>query len=187
MFKHSQNQLVTQSQQRISQAMMKLLATESFAELTVTQICQEAEVGRKTFYRNFDDKMDVIAFYLYDEMQQERKTNRPTNLSEAMQKAFVFIYHHQETFKLLDQNDLLPQLQRIIKHLIQNHINELENKLHAMGIEDKIAYYVNFTANTIYSNIELWVGSDFKESPDEIAQLTVNFLSGLRVAKSKIN
>ena len=59
MFKHSENQLVKQSQRRISQALIKLLATEKFAELTVTQICQEAGVGRKTFYRNFDDKMSV--------------------------------------------------------------------------------------------------------------------------------
>lgn len=35
-----------------------------FQQITVTEICQEAAIGRKTFYRNFELKEDVLDFYL---------------------------------------------------------------------------------------------------------------------------
>lgn len=178
MFKHSENQLVKQSQRRISQALIKLLATEKFAELTVTQICQEAGVGRKTFYRNFDDKMSVIAFFLYDEMEVDRQGNQAHNIQEAMLRWYRFIQQQQSIFRLLYQNNLMPQIQRMLKDLIHHHQGKIEAKMRERDVHTKIDYFMNFTANTIYSNIELWISKDFAETPAELAELTVAYLTG---------
>lgn len=85
---------------------------------------------------------------------------------------------HQAIFRLLYQNDLMPQIQRMLKDLIHHHQGEIEAKMRERDVHTKIDYFINFTANTIYSNIELWISKDFAETPAELAELTVAYLTG---------
>ena len=68
------NPAALRSQELICKAMCALMGALPFAEITVTRICQEAGVGRKTFYRNFERKEDVVELmidYLREEYEQE--------------------------------------------------------------------------------------------------------------------
>lgn len=54
-----------------------------FDEITVTRICQEAEVGRKTFYRHFEEKKDVVMLmidHLREEYEKELEHISPEEL-----------------------------------------------------------------------------------------------------------
>ena len=42
-------------------ALYQLMERDTYQDLTITQICQEAEVTRQTFYRHFQTKQDVLA------------------------------------------------------------------------------------------------------------------------------
>lgn len=44
----------------IQQALVMLLHTKSFYELTVVDICQAALISRSTFYDHYDDKYDLL-------------------------------------------------------------------------------------------------------------------------------
>lgn len=46
---------------------MELLQTRSFSQVRVSELCRRAGVPRKTFYRYFDSKEDIIR-YLADGM-----------------------------------------------------------------------------------------------------------------------
>lgn len=43
----------------IAEAFMKCLKTSTFEQVTVKQICEEAEISRPTFYNHFRDKFDI--------------------------------------------------------------------------------------------------------------------------------
>jgi len=42
----------------------RLLSNTKYEELTITAIVQEAGVGRTTFYRNFDEKADILLYQM---------------------------------------------------------------------------------------------------------------------------
>ena len=44
----------------IDQTLLNLLKTESFEQVTVQQICLEAEIGRSTFYHHYVDKFTLL-------------------------------------------------------------------------------------------------------------------------------
>ena len=50
--------------------MLKVMNTYDYKEITVTQITQEARISRKTFYRHFRDKDEVLK-HLFDTLYQE--------------------------------------------------------------------------------------------------------------------
>ena len=53
--------IAEQSKKKIAEAMLKVMNTYDYKEITVTQITQEARISRKTFYRHFRDK-DLLAY-----------------------------------------------------------------------------------------------------------------------------
>lgn len=53
--------IAEQSKQRMVQALLTIMGQYDYREITVTQITQEAQLSRKTFYRLFSDKDDMGA------------------------------------------------------------------------------------------------------------------------------
>ncbi|WP_330640265.1 TetR/AcrR family transcriptional regulator [Acetatifactor aquisgranensis] len=45
-------------------ALLKLLKDVPFSEITISEICSHARVGRASFYRNFESKKDVLKKWL---------------------------------------------------------------------------------------------------------------------------
>ena len=66
MIRQQRNKTAIQSRRMIADALMALLRRKPYAAITVSELCQEAAIGRKTFYRNFDTKEDVIDLILGD-------------------------------------------------------------------------------------------------------------------------
>ncbi len=54
----------TQSKERLSGALLELLKTVPYEDITVQIVSDHAGVSRMAFYRNFDSKDDVIRYYL---------------------------------------------------------------------------------------------------------------------------
>ena len=62
--------IAERSKEAIASAMLEVMKIYSYDEITVTQITQEAGLSRKTFYRHFNDKEQVLK-YLFDSLYQE--------------------------------------------------------------------------------------------------------------------
>lgn len=51
---------VARSRRRLKQALLELLHTESYEDITVQDIADRADVGRSTFYAHFESKEDLL-------------------------------------------------------------------------------------------------------------------------------
>ena len=105
--------IAEQSKKTIAEAMLKVMKIYDYKEITVTQITQEAQVSRKTFYRHFRDKDEVLK-HLFDSLYQEcisSITNRGIHhYWDVVQCFFDFWEKHSETLKLMNQSNRVPQL-----------------------------------------------------------------------------
>ena len=54
----------------ISDAIFSLLKTMPFSEITVTMICEEAQVHRTTFYKHFESKDHLMQYAMYEKYIQ---------------------------------------------------------------------------------------------------------------------
>lgn len=57
------NSCMNDTKLTIANALLILLKTQSLNKITVTQITKEANLTRQTFYRNFEDKEDLVNWY----------------------------------------------------------------------------------------------------------------------------
>ena len=56
--------LNTNSKDYIVESLFVLLKSKKIGSIQVTEICKKAGVGRSTFYKHFNNKSDIIYYYL---------------------------------------------------------------------------------------------------------------------------
>lgn len=64
MFKDSRNCQVIYSLNTLSRALFDLMQEDDFEKITITQICQAAQITRRTFYRNCSSKLDLVDYLI---------------------------------------------------------------------------------------------------------------------------
>ena len=105
--------IAEQSKKKIAEAMLSVMNIYDYKEITVTQITQEARISRKTFYRHFRDKDEVLK-HLFDSLYQECLSSITEsgihNYWDVVQCFFDFWEKHAEALNLMKRSNLLPQL-----------------------------------------------------------------------------
>ena len=101
------------SKKQIAEAMLKVMNIYDYKEITVTQITQEARISRKTFYRHFRDRDEVLKHLfgsLYQECLCSIKESGIHHYWDLVQCFFDFWEKHADTLNLMKRSNLLPQL-----------------------------------------------------------------------------
>lgn len=90
----------------IADALLSLMKRKPFQQITVTEICREAAIGRKTFYRNFEWKEDIIDFQLDLMCEEYKKELTSLPLEQYLYHHFAYIQKNAEYFIVLYKNGL---------------------------------------------------------------------------------
>ncbi|MBB4825906.1 AcrR family transcriptional regulator [Sporosarcina luteola] len=146
-----------------------------FSIITVTQIAQEAMVGRKTFYRHFKSKEDVLEEAierLFVEYSSFQKNYYSAKFEVLIYSHFSFWNEHLYFLNLLYKNNLMlylfKQYQKYVSLLNQDYLKSLKS-------ETSASKYANaFTTGIFWSMLYTWIENGAKESPKEIATICLS-------------
>jgi AcrR family transcriptional regulator len=58
------NPISVQSKEWIMTSLLELLSEKPYSKITITEITSAAQLARRTFYRNFDSKEDILDMYI---------------------------------------------------------------------------------------------------------------------------
>ncbi|MEA4890269.1 MAG: TetR/AcrR family transcriptional regulator [Clostridiaceae bacterium] len=178
MYATNDNLQAIESRNRITEAMLSLMKRDDYKNITITQICQEAQIVRQTYYRNFDSKDDIIKLYL-DHMIQQYLADyyKTTSVHTQLRDFFAFMLQSREFLHSVADNSLFYMIDETISINIEKFINFQQ----ITAIEEpKLEKYVTgFVSSTICSLLSLWVDNEFAESPEMLSQLAQRFLGGL--------
>ena len=149
----------------IADALFSLMKRKPFQQITVTEICEEAAIGRKTFYRNFELREDVIDFWL-----DLRCTEYE---SEMMGTPLEWKLYYHCTF-LKKYNDFLITL-------YQNGLHSMVEKKFSVFLPDTMPIWSEDTVEQEYRSqyimagieaiVRVWVTREFQESVEEIVEI----------------
>ncbi|KHD37527.1 AcrR family transcriptional regulator [Clostridium acetobutylicum] len=173
------NKIAMQSRKWIIEAMLKLLAEKPYEKITITEIAYTAQLGRRTFYRNFDSKEDVLDMYikgLIDEYINLLK-NEYLTIHNGAKVYFTFWSKHLDFLILMEKNNLLHLLlQRFNQYLPMIHKEVNENKIEKFN-DRMLEYVLFFSAGGFWNILVKWLQDGAKETPDDMAMLIDSILS----------
>ena len=165
MYHKQANKTAIQSQHMIADALFSLMKRKPFQQITVTEICDEAAVGRKTFYRNFELREDVIDFWLDLRCEECREVLLPVPTEEQLYHYCIFLKKHMDMLIALYQNGLHP----IVEEKFSVFIPYTMPRWSEDPVEQE--YRSQYIIAGIDAVIRVWVIRGFRESVDEIVAI----------------
>ena len=175
------NRIAKQSKQKFAEALLSLMNDWQYTEITVTQLAQEAQLSRKTFYRLFNDKSDVLTHILdklFDEFFIEIKERKIKRYWEVVQHYFDFWDNRREILLLLNKNNLLGIMFEYVYHNAEKIFVVVRNSEKAVEFAHSLPYLLAYSVGGMHSMLIKWVESGMTV-PSEvlIAQLKAGFQS----------
>lgn len=159
---------------RFLSAFLSILKQENYKDITITQLCQEAQLSRKTFYENFKNKDDLLDYFVNAGCIAYP---RAENNLEPNLHYFKFWYAMREWVQVFIENDLWYQINAMtLQHYIPLLSHRNWNNLLGKQIKNQELIFYFFNAG--YSEIiKKWAFNDFKESPEELAEMVKLIIS----------
>lgn len=175
------SKIAEQSKQKIVKALLRVMEQYDFKEITVTQITQEAKLSRKTFYRLFSSKDDVLDLFFNGislECIGQIKLRKPTGYWEVVQLYFDFCENHKDTLNLLRKNSLLPRLFEI-SYLHSLKVFEYVRSKETMNtFAPLLPYMLAYSVGGMNTMLLKWIENDMEISSSElISKLKSGFMS----------
>ena len=124
------NRQVQRTKSWIFEAIMLLMDEKPYNKITVSDITEKAGIARQTFYRNFNDKDDVIFEYLVNTFGTELLSTEKTNKDDKQDTIvltfdYKYMVEHQKNIrKILTTADIEN---RIFSHVQKFPVSFLEH------------------------------------------------------------
>jgi AcrR family transcriptional regulator len=185
-----ENRLSWQSKDWIVKAFFDLLAIKPLRTITISEIAENAALDRRTFYRHFRSKEEVISFCIHEASRRFEE-----DVSEAViesvhadgdivahnafvaesffticekQKEMLLILHKQHLLHLLldDLTDIFMKFHCKYHHLDNFHV-------HGEDFDYVLAFY----GGGFWNLLAKWLSDDCKKTPAEMASIAADIFN----------
>jgi len=162
------------SKDLIAKSLIELMQDHPYKLITISEICDNTQVVRKTYYNNFSSKHDVISYYckkLIDEYFNSVLDNNNEMVKDTSSLFFLFGEKHKDELRLLMDNNLyhifgeefravLPRLQSILP----------KQKLFEVQKED-LEFIYSFLSAGIIQILEQWIKTNSTKTIKELTDI----------------
>lgn len=149
------------SAKRICEALTNQAKTKPFSEISVSDLSRNYGISRTTFYRLFDNTVDVLD-YACDRMGRTILLNvHGSTPKELIIHAISALAEHRELIGLLCRSGHLDIFQRV-----QGAYLPLSTL--AAGMDVDCPYFHRLLARMIPTSIEVWLSEGQKDTPEEV-------------------
>lgn len=156
------------SQHRIESAFVNMLQTKEIGEVTVSEICREAQVNRSTFYANYTDVFDLarrigdkLAADVEELYARERETGQHDfDFLKLVQNIYDNRLFYRTYFKLeLDNVRLISDYEYDVRFAAALYNNQ------------HVDYHIQFFMAGFNAMVKKWLMEDCPFPPEEFIEI----------------
>ena len=165
------------SQTVIQEAFLNILDEKSLDSITVTEICQTADVNRGTFYKYYKDVPDLfsqIKSSFFAEIKKTLEENQIFDVEAILCEALKAIQGNKNLLRVMQKSgytqSAVEEINFLLKDIVIPSIKAV--KPHASDIEVECIYQYIIGAGS--NLISQWICSNMEITIDEIQRVMIN-------------
>ncbi|EJE99151.1 TetR/AcrR family transcriptional regulator [Liquorilactobacillus mali] len=156
----NERNVTDENKQRILKALLELLKSKAFSKITISEISKNAQISKRTFYRAFHSKEEVLASYGNETFDQYikiiQKIKNPT-FFQVINVLFNFWYQRRKIVKILTDQHLFGLVfEQLEGKLIDTYLS-LNFSWHNVTSDDQINVLMQFMLGGITKIIQNWL------------------------------
>lgn len=167
-----------QSKLWMEEALLKLMHTENYQEITIQEITDHAGLSRRTFYRNYSSKDEILEDYFYKIWQEYRLLLlQQINLSlpNIARVFFTLMQKHKDFLLLANRNQLIPLFVAKVDELLPPAFDEVKGKNTPLS-KESIQYALTFSTGGFMRILIRWLNDNAQKTPEEMAAILEDFI-----------
>lgn len=173
MTKQNENRRVRMTKQMIKDALLELLEQKDLKKISVTAICETADVNRSTFYKYYTDPIDLLNEIEQDYMDMIPKSTdlpdliTPEELVKLTSAFFDYVKQNEKVSRVLFNDS-------VYSHFSSNLVDFIySGKFVFKEAKDELTshYYRLYIANGTVGMLHDWVKNGFPVTSMKIAEM----------------
>ncbi len=181
MYKLCKTEQSGKRQREIERVFLKLMLEKRYDDISVSEICDRANIPRKTFYRYFDGKEGVLQSLIYHTMMDLEIVNLENNdvnhkISDEFEVLFSFWKSKRELLTAFDKSGLIGLLIEKTTDGAMKRFSEIKSYLSDSVDEDKKIALIFFVSGLMTMTVN-WYRTGFAESVPNMARTTTKLIT----------
>lgn len=164
-------------------ALLSIMKEKLYQNITVQELSEAAQYDRRTYYRYFNTKDDILRLYcshIFGEMAFLMKREEPLTLKSGITAYFAFWEKYIDFLQLLQQNNLLHFLEDEQDELLYYHVGifvqpEIPQRLETAPPLSRYAFY--FTSGGLWNILVHWIKEEPRRAPEEMTEFVLTTFS----------
>jgi len=147
------------SKQKMVQALLVLMDQYDYREITVTQIAQEARLSRKTFYRLFSGKDEILDLFFAAQAQAWAALLQARDIHhywDAVQAFFDFWEQRRDLLALLEKNGLLQRAFQWSYRCSVDSFAQIRSRETAAALALPLPYLLAYSVGGMHAMLLKW-------------------------------
>ena len=175
-----ENRRVLYTKKIIKESLLELLQNKKIHQITVTDICKNANINRGTFYTHYKDAYDLLESMedeLFNQMLEYIEETPIDDYKDVLLlKALELIKENKDLFKILFCQQMDSDIMdRIV--LLANKA-EIDKLISSAKVDDVfLEYFIKYNVGGVFSVVQTWLENDLNESPMEIVNIINNIVA----------
>lgn len=169
----------------LKESFIKLLNKKDISQISIKEICEDADINRATFYAHYSDQYDLlrkiedellenVSSYISEYAQKDAHLDN----TEMVEKIFEYIKENAELCKLLlsEQGDI--DFQRHVIMLVYDK-NVIDLTGGGIFTKEDAEYVYSFAITGCVGVIQKWLDNGMKRSTRSMAETIIKLTMGL--------
>ena len=164
----------------LKETLLNFLEEKDISEISITEICREADINRGTFYRYYDDIYDLLKGIEQEFIDEIKSSDSIERMQEetiySFTKNILTIFeNNKKLVKILFNTDrniyFIDEVLEIAYDKCINHWGQLLNEKNNKELENAVIFIFNGALGVI----NYWVKNDFDTPSDDLAKYIENY------------
>lgn len=181
MYKQCRTEQSAARQRELLDGLLEAMVQQHYDEITVSSLCEQLQIPRKSFYRYFSSKEGALHALLdhalldFESFQAEN-TKESSSVQLEMERLFAYWFHRKKLLDALAKSGLSGVL---VNRAIGHCMLETMRSHRFLPPEEQHAqeYITLFTVSGLMSMVIQWHHDGYAQSVRQMAQIAIRLMS----------
>lgn len=147
---------------------------KDFHAISIAELSQKADLSRRTFYRLFSTKEEILLYYIFQLWEKVCPNLYASSDHSYFYTSYFhmkFWYENKDFALLLYQNDLIIILQKFIDMISKEVYNHQKGTTPLNQNQEAFEYALAYSSGGALNVIWKWMSQGMTKTPDEVMEL----------------
>ncbi|TDL75275.1 TetR family transcriptional regulator [Rhodococcus qingshengii] len=164
---------VQKSQEAIKNAFIELMSEKSFDHITIQDISDRANVGRRTIYDHYMDKYDLLEKLIEEHINELRKLCESASELDFVEGNLIWFEYFERNYSFFSTMLASKGAPAFRNHFLEFVIEELEGEVYVtQGINQGLSkdLILKFFGAAIVETVIAWITNGLSEPSKVVAE-----------------